>query len=80
MCGFFGYDIPCPHKLRTGKCTRIHCPMVKRAFKFMRKNEENGIITTPADIKKIIQKGVENERIAIEARRLMYEKYPHRPT
>ena len=34
ICGFYGYDIPCPYLIKMGKCNRIHCPIIKEAFDY----------------------------------------------
>ena len=79
MCGFYGYNIPCPNKLRNKKCQRIHCPIVRKAFQIFERNRDNGFTTSPEEIKSILEVGLEEIPLAVEARRLMYDKYPLRP-
>ena len=47
ICGFYGYDIPCPYKMKTGKCNRIHCPIIREAFVYAEKRVEEGQKVSP---------------------------------
>ena len=54
ICGYYGYDIPCPYESKKGTCNRIHCPIVKSAFNYSENQTRKGEKTYPNVIREIL--------------------------
>ena len=80
ICKYYGHNITCPFENKFGRCLFIHCKYTRAAWQYAKKQLESRQTSEYKTIEMILRCGTNGDSLLTEGRKLLFEKYPRRPT